>query len=259
MLHIDRLDRIYPNAYFGYAHGCNEPGYDDKPVLLANWNHVPPHVFDKLESLGYSCEWSDEWATCSDCGKAVRTSPNSYDWTSAYVIQDGDLLCLECVDAQAFYESIENRPRAGASNEFTYRHNPEDHGYVKVNEDHYISGWHGRVDDPKKILSDLLSDDPTGRYIFALDYTSQFEIGFSVYRKRESWVAYITVFVGTSRPNSPVVAEYRGDYESADPMAFYNGARLVGVYYDQFTAEDALDEYWKKNVTEDDEGYLQWR
>lgn len=185
MLHIDRLDRIYPKAYFEYAHGCNEPGYDDNPVILADWNHVPRHVFDKLESLGYSCEWSDEWSTCNKCGKAVRRCPNSYDWQPSYIIQHGDLLCLDCVNPDEYYESIENRPDVSASNEFTHRYNPEDHGYVKVNEDHYINGLHGQNDDPKKILSDLLSNDPTGRYIFTLDYTSQFEIGFSVYRKND--------------------------------------------------------------------------
>ncbi len=178
-----RLDRIFPNAYFSFAPGCKEPGYDDKPVIMADWNKVPKHVFDKLESLGYACEWLDEWATCAECNKAVRTSPNSYDWTSAYVIQDGDLLCLDCVDAQAYYESIENRSDVAASNEFAHHYKPEDYGYVKVNEDHYINGLHGIVDDPKQILGDLLSDDPEGRFVFTLDYTSQFEVGFSVYRK----------------------------------------------------------------------------
>ena len=187
MLHIDRLDRIYPKAYFEYAHGCNEPGYDDKPVLLANWNHVPPHVFDKLESLGYSCEWSDEWATCCECGKAVRTSPNSYDWQPSYIIMhECELLCLECADPVEYYESIENTPGKAASNEFAYKYPIENYGYTQVNDDAYTNGLYpGHNDDPKKILSDLLSNDPTGRYIFALDYTSQFEIGFSVYRKNE--------------------------------------------------------------------------
>lgn len=185
MLHIDRLDRIYPSAYFGYAHGCNEPGYDDKPVLLANWNHVPPHVFDKLEELGYSCEWSDEWATCCECGKAVRTSPNSYDWQPSYIIMhECELLCLECADPDEYYESIENTPSKAASNGFAYKYPIEDYGYTQVNDDAYTNGFHpGQNDDPKKILSDLLSNDPAGRYIFTLDYTSQFEIGFSVYRK----------------------------------------------------------------------------
>lgn len=186
MKHIDlnKLDRIFPGAHFEYAHGCNEPGYDDKPVLLADWHHVPDVVFNRLESLGYACEWLDEWTTCSECGKAVRTSPNSYSWSSAYVIQDGDLLCLDCVDAQAYYESIENAADKAASNEFTYKYPAENYGYTRVNDDAYTNGFHpGQNDDPKQILAALLSSDPTGRYIFVIEYTSQFEIGFSVYRK----------------------------------------------------------------------------
>lgn len=185
MLHIDRLDRIYPKAYFEYAHGCNEPGYDDKPVILADWNQVPNTVFNRLESLGYACEWLDEWSTCGKCGKAVRTSPNSYDWQPSYIIMDEcEILCLECADPDEYYESIENTPGKAASNEFAYKYPIEDYGYTQVNDDAYTNGLHpGQNDDPKKILSGLLSNDPTGRYIFALDYTSQFEIGFSVYRK----------------------------------------------------------------------------
>ncbi len=59
-VNLEKLDKIYPNAYFEFYAGCNEPGYDDKPRIIADWNHVPNHVFDKIESLGYACEWSDE-------------------------------------------------------------------------------------------------------------------------------------------------------------------------------------------------------
>jgi hypothetical protein len=181
---LDKLDRIFPGAHFDLAFGCAEPGYDDKPVIMADWNHVPNVVFSRLESLGYACEWSDEWTPCSECGKAVRTSPDSYNWQPAYIIQDGDLLCLDCVDAQAYYESIENRPDVAASNEFTYKYPIEDYGYTRVNDDAYTNGLHpGQNDDPKQILGDLLSNDPEGRFVFTLDYTSQFEVGFSVYRK----------------------------------------------------------------------------
>ncbi len=47
-LDLDKLSKIYPNAYFDMYFGCNEPGYDDQIMLLANWNHVPNHVFDKI-------------------------------------------------------------------------------------------------------------------------------------------------------------------------------------------------------------------
>src|SRR5690606_14129584 len=130
-------------------------------------------VFNKLESLGYSCEWSDEWSTCSECGKAVRTSPDSYSWQPAYIIMhECELLCLECADPAEYYASIENAADKAASNEFTYKYPAENYGYTRVNEDHYINGLHSIVDDPRQILGDLLSNDPGGRFVFTLDYTS---------------------------------------------------------------------------------------
>src|SRR5262245_37954667 len=74
----------------GYASGYAEPGYHDPDngVLFANWN-VFPRGFDRvLEQAGYAVEWSDEWSTCEDCGKAVRTSPNSYGWQRSYELID---------------------------------------------------------------------------------------------------------------------------------------------------------------------------
>src|SRR5690606_13431262 len=115
----------------------------------------------------------------------IRTSPDSYSWQPAYIIMhECELLCLECADPAEYYASIENAADKAASNEFTYKYPAEDYGYTRVNDDAYTNGFHpGQNDDPKQILGRLLSDDPEGRFVFTLDYTSQFEVGFSVYRK----------------------------------------------------------------------------
>jgi hypothetical protein len=76
-----------------------EPGYSEPQsgiIAFGNWNTVskwnerrhefdtidkePAIVSEKLDSLGVSLEWSDEWTTCEGCGKAVRTTPESYSW-----------------------------------------------------------------------------------------------------------------------------------------------------------------------------------
>ena len=45
-------------------------------------------------ALGRTKEWADEWSMCADCGKAFRTSPNSYGWTPSYVLLgECDLVC----------------------------------------------------------------------------------------------------------------------------------------------------------------------
>jgi hypothetical protein len=71
-----------------WANGYAEPGYTDpeKGIVFANWNYFPRELPDILERGGYEIEWSDEWATCGDCGRAVRTSPNSYGWEAYFVI-----------------------------------------------------------------------------------------------------------------------------------------------------------------------------
>lgn len=69
----------------GYAVAYAESGYDSpkRGILFANWNRFPSRLDSILEHAGYAVEWADEWTTCEDCGRAYRTSPDSYDWTPA--------------------------------------------------------------------------------------------------------------------------------------------------------------------------------
>jgi hypothetical protein len=85
----------------GYVAGYAEPGHTEpeKGILFANWNVFPRELPDVLERAGYAIEWSDEWSTCEDCGKAVRTSPNGWDWSPYYaesLISEDSMVCLDC-------------------------------------------------------------------------------------------------------------------------------------------------------------------
>ena len=83
----------------GYSQAYAEPGYDAvKGIFFANWNHFPSKTGDLLEKLGYACEWSDEWTTCDNCNSALRTQPNSYDWTPGYEFdnENGEIFCHDC-------------------------------------------------------------------------------------------------------------------------------------------------------------------
>jgi len=95
---LDYAERF--GHYTQLVDGCCEPGYDDKPVVLGNWNsetrwdgekritvnNVMPRIAKLLEKLGYEVEWEDEWTTCEDCGKATRSQPDSYSWQPSYAI-----------------------------------------------------------------------------------------------------------------------------------------------------------------------------
>ena len=82
----------------GFSPSYAEPGYEQpkRGILLANWNVFPSTIDTLLERYGFAVEWSDEWTTCSNCNKAMRTEPSSYDWTPAYTVEDGGEYCRDC-------------------------------------------------------------------------------------------------------------------------------------------------------------------
>ena len=73
----------------------------------------------------------------------------------------------------------------------------------------------------------------------------------------KKFVGYITTYRGTGRPDRSVVREGE-DLEVIDPMAWHNGAWVVGVFDTLEAAEEAVHEAWVAYVTTDDDGYTQW-
>jgi hypothetical protein len=169
-----------------WATGYAEPGYTDpkKAVLFANWNHVSQRVLDLLERAGYACEWEDEWSTCSECGKAVRTSPDSHGWQQSFWMPEdsGELFCVECIDPEEYLESLHNKTRRCAT---IHDIDPAEHGYVQLKEG-FENGFHpGQNDDPKAIYKGLREAGEKRALIFVLDSTGQFDISLSVWAKVE--------------------------------------------------------------------------
>lgn len=135
--------QLYVNEDNVYA----EPGYVAEVVATGNWNAVdtydaatrtrvlvsdlPKRLGDALERLGVECEWSDQWTTCGECGRLVRTQCDGYSWTPHYVYGDGDITCLECVDPEAHLESLQDQIEEHVPRTI----DPTDHGYVSAFED----------------------------------------------------------------------------------------------------------------------------
>lgn len=164
--------------------GCSEPGYDDKPVILANWNNIPSDVFDYLESSGFSCEWEDEWLTCDSCYKAFRSSPDSHGWEMFGYIGDGFACCGNCIDWDSYLEEMENQPHKAVTCALFYKFSHELNRRYTMIKGEFESGLHpGQNADPKKILTELLNKDPDGKFLFVIDGQGQFDIEFSVYKK----------------------------------------------------------------------------
>lgn len=186
---------------FSICSAYAEPGYIDPDsglIVFGNWNpkcgfSVPKDVQHKdpvsklsriLEKCGAELEWSDEWSTCGDCGKAIRTSPDCYQWTPYYrILNDCELVCLDCLDAADYLESIEDDSRHCAPPQDKF--NPELHGYVKHNGT-FENGFHpGQNDNPAKIL-EAMHANGMHHVIFRQSEQSQFYIKFEAYYKPET-------------------------------------------------------------------------
>jgi len=182
---------------FSFAPGYAEPGYSqpERGIVFGNWN--PVCGFDKtkaeqkrdpvaklarvLEAAGCELEWEDEWCTCNDCGKAVRTSPDSYGWTSYYrIVNECELVCLDCLSPADYLAECEDNPAKAFPPEWS----PEDHGYVKHNGD-FETGFHpGQTDSPEAILKLLHAQGKTG-VVFRIKSKGQFDLTWEAFHKPE--------------------------------------------------------------------------
>jgi hypothetical protein len=182
-------------CFDGYA----EPGYTNPEsgvIALANWNarsydspiskadNLMPRLCDLLEKLGVEIEWGDEWVQCAQCGKLVRTSPDSYGWQESYADFDDELVCCDCIkdDPSEYLEHLDGSAR----NCETIGVDLGAQGYLRVDDD-FERGLHeGQADDPKKI-SKALRAIGINRFIFRLDDVGQFDASFSVWIHESEW------------------------------------------------------------------------
>lgn len=182
------------NKYIDYYHGIAELGYTDKQMICSNWN--PPEMkkiskwvesyFDDLE-----IDWSDEWMSCSECGKAIRSQPDSYGWLPSYLwTSDCSICCVECFEdcQDDIIQEYTNQTNKAITPEFY----PilEKQGFICYSPDEYCkcfeTGFHpGQNDDPKKVAKEIKTELPNYDYIFKLDSAGQFDIQWSVFLRKQ--------------------------------------------------------------------------
>lgn len=169
-----------------WAEDYAEPGYD-KPVrgiFFANWNGLPDKVTDLLERQGYAIEWSDEWSTCENCNRAVRTSPDSYGWRRSFaIVNDCELLCADCLheEPETLIAELLNDPTRADTTDLDLA----SHGFTRFNPEHYENGFHpGQNDDPKAIAKALPADVD---FIFQIPSVGQFDIAFDVWTRPKNY------------------------------------------------------------------------
>jgi len=250
----------------GYA----EPGYDDPAsgvIAFGKWNNVsrydghefhtidtaPGRVATLLEKLGVELDWSDEWAICDGCHKAVRTQANSYRWQASYASTDEGIVCHECLKADPtdYLQSLE-----GSSDRcVTIDIDLEAHGYKLLSDD-YQNGLYGGQSDRPELIAEALREQGVNRFIFNLDSTGQFDMSFSVY-VHESEIGLIDREEFESAPTSgvdPAVQMQKALVDASSKMAATEGrikvakcdldsgtARVRIVSPEDFVAGKALD------------------
>ncbi len=174
-------DRLRQLEYIESANGYAEPGYADpeKCVLFGNWNHFSHKAYDLCEQAGYALEWSDEWSTCGDCGKAVRTSPDSYGWQASYVLlNECEIVCVNCIDWSDYLSSIEDDAHKAVRSSC----DPSQFGYrLASSAGEFENGFHpGQNDKPADILKRLHAAGHN-RIVFRISGVGQFDVEFEAW------------------------------------------------------------------------------
>jgi hypothetical protein len=145
-------------------------------------------MFDALERIDVNGEWSDENEPCTNCGKLIRTQPDSYAWTAQYVtFPDGDTLCSECVMADA--ESIIDEVYANDVRQAITWMNGEQlepFGWRDAFPDapSTANGFHpGQNDTPSDIIARYESkhEKMTFDYVFIIVDKGQFDIHYRMF------------------------------------------------------------------------------
>ena len=171
-----------------YASGYGEPGYSDpdKAILFANWNYFSREVTDLLERAGYAIEWSDEWTINYDGNmKAYRTQPDSYGWQSSIIyLDDGRTVSADEIESGDCVDEYIDYLLNDADRCDTFNIDWTKHGFTKLNEDSYESGFHpGQNDKPTDILKAAQKSHPDHNFIFSLDSKGQFDARFSIWAR----------------------------------------------------------------------------
>lgn len=138
----------------------------------------------KCEIDDFHLAFDDEWYYCSDCGKAYRTTHDSYSWRSQMVLVEEreEYVCQTCLkqdadDVMEYLSQLVNDPKTCTTLDLDM----EEYGYVQFNGE-FASGWHEHMNDDPHVILESLHERGFPHVIFKVPHVSQFYVNF------ESWV-----------------------------------------------------------------------
>lgn len=138
------------------------------------------------DATGITMVFSDEYTTCSDCNKLIRTSPDSYGWQPDFYVGDGFIACNTCFNDTENYqeEYIEERvndPKKAVNGLMT-EEQIEALGFEKLDAE-YENGWYHVEDDPEEVYDKL--SEHYHEVLFYINNVEQFRINFIVFVRGE--------------------------------------------------------------------------
>lgn len=171
------------NQALDWANEYGEPGYTEAPkgILLANWNHIPKSLSDRLERQGFQLEWSDEWMIDHDNGaRAYRTSPDSHGWEPRVRACDGYYLTPESDSQKWIDDSLNDDSRPLPS--WFDQAELESRGFELIDSDNKEVGFHpGQDETPEKFTAAIRE---TGAdFVLQITNRGQFHVSYRIWKR----------------------------------------------------------------------------
>ena len=151
----------------------NPKGEDEYFLIVDSWGDLNDLIMEMgltdENELSDIIEWgfSDEWATCDHCGRAVRTQADGAFWKPDYWADynHGELICGDCLrgseeEKKNYLDYLTNNPER--ANTILSNKELETSGYKKLNTEDYANGWYGKKID--RVLSSTETDSEGNEY-----------------------------------------------------------------------------------------------
>lgn len=184
---LDEVEKFYGYFVFKDEQGddCTflilETLEDERLVESVFGKPIEEAMHDMTGKNGWdSYGFADEYTTCGECGRLVRTSPDSYSWTANFaIVNECELLCGHCIkqDSTSYIETLVNDPHR--ANTILDDSELEEAGFTKIDEE-FESGWYGTNDDPTVIMNKL-HDHEFDEVVFNVTSSGQFHTNYEVW------------------------------------------------------------------------------
>ena len=139
---------------------------------------------DEFLDERFDSNWgiSEDWTDCSYCGKAIYLS--SYYGNDYALIAESGFYCSDCIKnvpeiRDAYLEDLTNDP--DKCNEFLSEDELRAAGLIKLEGRYGYGYFNGSTDNPRRVLTLLLTRFPNGKFIFDLLNSNRYAVEYSVW------------------------------------------------------------------------------